>query len=420
MLYYIKIFSFLIKTGEIMEKGDKFEAIIEKNVFGGDGMCKAPDGMVIFVENSLESEKLIVEVTSIKRSFGRGKIVKILEPSPYRAENPCKYAKDCCNCKYLFTSFEYENQLKQKQLRDIVMQAFPEYENCIQPIVFGKNELHYRNKAVFHAHRVSKFLDLGYIKSDNVSVVDIPECLLLCDEIQEEYKKLRENQSIMHSLRDGMELTLRYESEKNKVHYWRNSPDLKASWLKEELICGSFSVPVGSFFQVNREVANLLIEKVTQLINDKGFETCYDLYCGSGFFAFAVASLCKKVTNIIGTEIDERAIECAKFNLKNFENIISKFIAGDAAKKLPEILGNVPENSIVIVDPPRTGLDAKAVQAINRSLNIKDLIYISCNPSSWVRDMIRLQKHGFKLKEVQAFNMFNKTGHFELFSYISR
>ncbi|MBQ9788411.1 MAG: hypothetical protein IJW31_02265 [Lentisphaeria bacterium] len=106
--------------------------------------------------------------------------------------------------------------------------------------------------------------------------------------------------------------------------------------------------------------------------------------------------------------------------MKDFTNVNSKFIAGDAAKKLPEILGNVPENSIVIVDPPRTGLDAKAVQAINRSLNIKNLIYISCNPSSWVRDVLRLQKHGFKLKEVQAFNMFNRTGHFEVFSYLDR
>ena len=106
--------------------------------------------------------------------------------------------------------------------------------------------------------------------------------------------------------------------------------------------------------------------------------------------------------------------------MKKFENIQSKFIAGDAAKKLPEILGSVPEKSIIILDPPRTGLDAKAVQAINRSLNIKNLIYISCNPSSWVRDVIRLGKHGFKLRQIQAFNMFNRTGHFEVFSYLER
>ena len=403
-----------------MEKGDKFEATIEKNVFGGDGMCKAPDGMVIFVANSLEGEKVVVKVEAIKRSFGRGKIIKLLEKSPHRQENPCKYANDCCNCKYLFTSFEYENILKQKQLQDIVNQAFPEYLSCIEPMVSAENDLHYRNKAVFHAHRVSKFLDLGYVKADNVSIVDIPECLLLAPEIQEEYNKIRENLSVMHSLRDGMELTLRYESGKNRVHYWRNTPDLKASWLREELCCGTFSVPLGSFFQVNREVANLLLEKVAEVINNQDIETFYDLYCGSGFFSFGVASMCKNIKNIVGTEIDERAIECAKFNLKPFENINSKFIAGDAAKKLPEILGNVPPKSMVMVDPPRTGLDAKAVQAINRSQNIKSLLYISCNPSSWVRDVLRMQKHGFKLQTVQGFNMFSRTGHFELFSLLTR
>lgn len=404
-----------------MEKGDKFEAIIEKNVFGGDGMCKAPDGMVVFVPNALVGEKLIIEITSVKRSFARASIIKIVESSPERIESMCKYSRECCNCKYLCTTFKHENELKQQQLIDIVQQAFPDYIDTIQPMISAQNEFYYRNKAVFHAHKVSTLLDVGYIKDDNISVIDIPECLLLKQEIQDEYTNLRNNLSVMHSLRDGMELTLRYESGKNKVMYWRNSPDLRASWLKEELECGSFSVPVGSFFQVNMEVANLLLNKVTQLVNQKKFSSIYDLYCGSGFFAFGCANKCDSVKNIVGIEIDERSIECAKFNLKAFaDKITTKFIAGDAAKKLPECLSNVGQNALVIVDPPRTGLDAKSTSAIAKSPNIKSLVYVSCNPSSWTRDIIRLQKNGFRLKEIQGFNMFSRTGHFELFSYLER
>ncbi len=403
-----------------MEVGEKFEAVIEKVVFGGDAMCKAPDGIVVFVANALPQEKMILKITQVKKNFARAKIFKMITPSPLRQEPQCPFSHLCTNCKYLATSFENENQLKHQQLVDIVKNSFPEALDKIEPMVFA-DEFFYRNKVTYHAHRVGKLLDLGYVKSDNVTVVDIDKCLLATNEINEEYAKIRENSSIMHSFNDGMQITLRYESVKNKTHFWRNSADSRASWLRENFSFGEFSVPLGSFCQVNLKVADALAQKVISIVQKSGIETFFDLYCGSGFFSTAIASSCTNINKIIGIESDAQAIECAKFNLKNYsEQIDCQFVAGDTAKKLPNLLNLLNEKSMLLVDPPRNGLDIKTLNAVGKSANLQKIIYISCNPSSWVRDIIRLKKYGYKLVEVQGFNMFSRTGHFELFSYLEK
>lgn len=403
-----------------METGDKFEAVIEKIVFGGDAFCKAPDGMVVFVANALVGERLLLEIKSVKKSFARAKILEIIEPSPDRIEPVCKYAGSCCNCKYLTMSFEAENKVKHSQLYDALERESPEDIKALADSVVSGAEFKYRNKVGFHAHRVGNLLDVGYVKSDNVSVFDVDKCLLLNDKIQAEYDRIRENISVMHSLRDGMEITLRYESGKDEVHFWRNSPDKRASWLREKLSCGMFSVPLGNFFQVNNEIADKLLKKTAQCVAESNAQELLDLYCGAGFFSFGCAAECSNIKRIYGVEIEESSIECAKFNLKNFENIQSTFFAGDSAKKLPDILKKLQNNTCVIVDPPRNGLDAKLPALLGKTENVKSVVYISCNLATWARDLHRLKKYGFNLKEVQGFNMFPRTGHFEIFSFWER
>lgn len=403
-----------------MDIGDKFEARIEKIVFGGDAFCRAPDGMVVFVANALVGELLLLEIKSIKKSFARAKIVKIVEPSPDRIEPVCPYANVCCNCKYLAMTFEEENKVKQFQIRDSLLRESPEDIDALADEIVSGAEFKYRNKVCFHAHRVSNQLDLGYIKADNVTAFDVDKCLLLCDEIQTEYDKIRSNISVMHSLRDGMEITLRYESGKNEVHFWRNSPDKRASWLREKLSCGMFSVPLGNFFQVNNEIADKLLETAADCVKSSGAEELLDLYCGAGFFSFGCAAKCPDIKRIYGVEIEPASIECAKFNLKSFENIESTFFAGDSARKLPDILKKLKNNSCVVVDPPRNGLDAKLPALLGKTEAVKSIVYISCNLATWARDLHRLKKYGFNLQKVQGFNMFPRTGHFEIFSYWTR
>ena len=403
-----------------MNTGDIFEARIEKTVFGGDAFCKAPDGMVVFVANALPGELLKLEIKSIKKSFAKAKILQIIEPSAHRIEPACPYANVCCNCKYLCCDFATENELKQSQLRDAILRESPSDIDALDENIVSAGEFKYRNKVEFHAHRVGNQLDVGYIKSDNVTAFDVEKCLLLKDEIQNEYDKIRSNISVMHSLRDNMKITLRYASGKNEVIFYRNSPDKRASWLREKLSCGLFSVPLGNFFQVNNEIADQLLSCAAGYVKSSGAEELLDLYCGAGFFSFGCAANCPDLKRIYGVEIEESSIECAKFNLKDFTNIQSTFFAGDSARKLPDILKKLSSNSCVIVDPPRNGLDAKVPSMLGKTAQIRSLVYVSCNLATWSRDLHRLKKFGFNLKNVRAFNMFPRTGHFEIFSYWCR
>ena len=163
-----------------MEPGDKFEARIEKTVFGGDAFCKAPDGMAVFVANALVGELLLLEIKSVKKSFARAKILKIIEPSPNRIEPICPYADVCCNCKYLTMSFEEENKVKHSQLRDAILRESPDDLQALDDKIISGKEFKYRNKVCFHAHRVGNLLDVGYVKADNVSVFDVAKCQNMC------------------------------------------------------------------------------------------------------------------------------------------------------------------------------------------------------------------------------------------------
>jgi 23S rRNA (uracil1939-C5)-methyltransferase len=307
--------------------------------------------------------------------------------------------------------------MKQEQLKDALLRESPEDIAALAPAIASGAEFHYRNKVCFHVHRVGNLLDVGYVKSDNVSVFDVDKCLLLNEKIQSQYDEIRSNISVMHSLRDGMELTIRYSSGKDEVTFWRNSPDKRASWLKEKLSCGMFSVPLGNFFQVNNEIADKLLETATACVAESKAQQLRDLYCGAGFFSFGCAAKCLNIKQIYGVEIEEASIECAKFNLKSFENIQSSFFAGDSAKKLPDILKKLHSDTCVIIDPPRNGLDAKLPAMLGKTEAVKSIVYISCNLATWARDLHRLKKYGFKLQKVQGFNMFPRTGHFEIFSY---
>ena len=142
-----------------------------------------------------------------------------------------------------------------------------------------------------------------------------------------------------------------------------------------------------------------------------------DAYAGSGLFGCAAAAA--QVPYIVGVEENELSAQTAKLNWQNFGAEKFDFFAGDAAEILPEILQNAPADAVAVFDPPRGGLDGKAVRALLKS-PLKKLIYISCHPATLVRDLGRLQQGGFAVKQVRMIDMFPRSAHFETFVQLSR
>ncbi len=190
------------------------------------------------------------------------------------------------------------------------------------------------------------------------------------------------------------------------IHYGRD-------YFFEELMGLKFKVKPFSFFQVNTRATEKLYETVKEFSGKINEKTIYDLYCGTGTIGIVMA---QDAAQVIGIEVVEEAVDTARenANLNGLDNCT--FIAGDVGDKL-NILNEKPD--LVIIDPPRPGIHKDALDKIIE-LNCRELIYVSCNPETLVRDLAKLQKSDYKVHEVKCVDMFPHTGHVESCARISK
>lgn len=396
-----------------MEIDTLFQCKIEKTILGGDGLARV-GGEVVFIPRTLPGEQVIARVTAQKSKFSRAKVERFGTISPHRIVPECPYFGRCPGCCYLHVNYPYETELKVAQLTDLLVQA--DIKAPMQSPVAPEPPLGYRNKIVLHVHKAKGQTMLGYVLSDNTTVTDIEACMLAHPEINAKLAQLRSDKSFLHSLHDGMDVTFRWTAD-NGVTFWRNRPACNATWLKEELPFGRLSVPCGSFFQVNPAGAAALTDEVASVIKEQKFARFIDLYAGVG--VFSAVALHAGIGEVLAIESDSAAAEAARFNLKNFGAKNPDVIAGDAAETLKNLEVASAADTLLTVDPPRCGLTPEVISSLNGSM-YQSLIYISCNPATWIRDAQKLHQGGFNLGKLRVINMFPRTEHFEIFSYWSR
>ena len=167
-----------------------------------------------------------------------------------------------------------------------------------------------------------------------------------------------------------------------------------------------FKISVFSFFQTNSLGAEVLYSKARDYIGETKDKLIFDLYSGTGTIAQILAPVAKKV---VGVEIIEEAVEAAKVNasLNNLDNCT--FIAGDVLKVIDE-LHDKPD--LIVLDPPRDGINPKTLQKII-NFGVDRMVYISCKPTSLARDLEMLQEQGYKVVKAAAIDQFPNTNHVE-------
>lgn len=199
-------------------------------------------------------------------------------------------------------------------------------------------------------------------------------------------------------------------------------------WITEEILGLKFKISVFSFFQTNTKGAEVLYSCARNYIYGKPAayrldnetdnfledKTVFDLYSGTGTIAQIIAPVAKKVT---GVEIVEEAVEAAKQNAEYNGLGNCEFIAGDVLKVLEEI-DEKPD--FIILDPPREGVNPKALKKICEEIKIPEMVYISCKPTSLARDITELQKYGYSARRLCCVDMFPQTGHIEAMVLIQR
>lgn len=209
---------------------------------------------------------------------------------------------------------------------------------------------------------------------------------------------------ILHTYNDSLADVV--QNDRTEVLYGRD-------YFYEELLGLRFKISPFSFFQTNSLGAEVLYSTARDYIGDTKDRVIFDLYSGTGTIAQILAPVARKV---VGVEIVEEAVEAARVNarLNGLDNCF--FLAGDVLKVIDE-LQDKPD--LIVLDPPRDGIHPKALQKII-DFGVEKIVYISCKPTSLVRDLEMLQGRGYKVEKCVGVDMFPGTGHVETVCLLSK
>ncbi|QQK08055.1 23S rRNA (uracil(1939)-C(5))-methyltransferase RlmD [Miniphocaeibacter halophilus] len=424
----------------------------------GQGVAKK-DNLVYFVEDVVVGETVDIEVIEKKKNFFIGKKIRTLKNSPYYIESNCKYSKECTGCSLLNTKYSKQLELKKELVKNQISRIGN--FNIENINIRGLEEPYYfRNKIEL---KVDENYKIGYYIKKSHKLVPIEECLVasktinnIMDRLLELIKKYKikgynrnkntgiiKNITIRSNYLDEIQLTITLSKDKfeNKeefideifkidevielyfsINNKKNSEvmgeKVKQYFSKKEFIDKvgelKFKISPKSFFQVNSLNTKNLYDIALKQMKLEGRENILDLYCGIGTTTLYFG---KNAKTAIGVEIVEDAVKDANINkkLNKINNV--EFVLGKSEEKIEKLLNN--NIDIVIVDPPRKGLDKKLVDILGRS-KIKKLEYISCNPATLSRDLKYLQEYGFKLQEIELCDMFPHTMHVEALALLTK
>jgi 23S rRNA (uracil1939-C5)-methyltransferase len=395
--------------------------------YGGDAMGRLEDNRAVFVPFGLPGERVRIRLTEEKRNFARGEIIEILDPSPLRIVPRCIHFGVCGGCHYQHLPYEEQLKAKREILRDQLTRIGKIETPPVHDAVPSASPWNYRNHVQFHLTEAGK---LGYVMSQTPKVFAVQECHLPEGSINAMWPQLEfepEMNIERVSLRSGVdeELMLVLESDSPEPPELEIEAGISVAHVFEEnavVVAGNdhlvirvlnrdFRVSAASFFQVNTAMAQKMVEHLLAHLPTNQSTVLLDVYSGVGLFSAFLAPKCQR---LIGIESSPSACEDFAVNLDEFENV--ELYEGFAEDAIPYL---ELEPDIVLVDPPRAGLDKNVVDGLLK-LNPKFIAYVSCDPSTLARDAGRLISGGYQLKQVTPFDLFPQTFHIESISFFEK
>lgn len=370
------------EVGAELAVGQRCNLSIRDIAFGGEGVARLGE-FVIFVPFVLTGETVEAEITELKKSFGRAKLVKVLTASGERVEPKCPYFMACGGCQYQHIGYTEQLRIKHKQISDL-FQRVGRLETFVEPVAPSPREYGYRNRIMIRTqwNKPEQKLNIGFIRYDNRFVEDIDHCPISEPEVSDGIKQVRANPPP----KGGLKVVLRKMPE-------------------------NWDVPQDSFFQNNFFLLPELVQTVRSYFQASGSRFLIDLYCGVGFFGIELSDVADA---FLGVELDKRAIQSARRNAANRGITNGDFQMGSADELLPHILQSFPpEATTVLIDPPRTGCPAASLNLL-RETRPNQILYVSCHPATLARDLNVLCADGvYEVKRVKPLDMFPQTQHVE-------
>ena len=463
------------------EVGQKLEIEIEKIVFGGEGLGRI-DGFAVFVPMSVPGDKLEIDIISVKKSYARGLITRIIEPSKDRIEDLSKVSfEDFDGCDFGMLKYEKQLEYKDKMLEEVLTKISGiDLENVQVGKIIGSDEkVNYRNKTAEPFFKKDGIIQTGFYSRKSHNVFLAKESLLkseiakiIIDKFlqkvnsfsgtKKEFKVFNEinntrflkqimvrnneknevmiivivnknsqyNQlsKILEEMYDENEciksVYISVKTEQNNVILGKNIHLFGSQYLEEEMEGLKFKIYPNSFFQINKKQALKLYDTAIEFLNEeknnknngKIYEkTVIDAFSGTGTIAMMLS---KNIKKVIGIESVESSTLAAK--LTSYENSIQnvEFVNGKVEKELPKILKRENIGAIVF-DPPRRGIEEIALKSVIKN-KIEKIVYISCNPATFARDVKILTENGYVLKKITPVDMFPQTAHIEVIGLLEK
>lgn len=393
---------------------------IDDVAYGGKGVARHA-GKVVFLYGVLPGEVVDARIVREAARFDEAELIAVHEASPQRVVPPCPLAGRCPGCRYQHATYAEELRLKQKQFADLLARLGGVSASVCEVPVGSALPLGYRNKIMLHAWRegAGEGLALGFFSEDNRTVLDVPVCLLASDRIRAHQEGLRRDADFMASLSTHNKVTVRETQADGVVHWVGATPGQGRPWLTERTAIGDLKVPRGGFFQVNPEVASVLLARVSAEIELQRPGEVLDLYTGVGIFALAAVRA--GVSRVTGIDYDGPAIEAARINASQLSGGAAvRFVAGPVSGRIASALRDCrADDACVIVDPPRMGMDKSVRDQLVRHRPAM-VVYVSCAPDTLARDLAHLTAAGYRVKRATLMDMFPRTSHFESLTVLRR
>lgn len=381
----------------------------------GRGIGKL-DGKIIFIHNALPNEIVSVKIIKDKKRYYEGIVTEYKKLSNKRIQPLCPYYDKCGGCDLMHLDYNDELKFKQEKIENIINQYVNENIK-INKIIESDNIYNYRNKLTLHINN-----KIGLYQKQSNDIIEIDKCLIVDDKINKiinDLKKYKINTKEIVIKASNKETMISYNGNISKIedlncsNIWENSKLIKGNgYIQEKIGNLTFQISPEAFFQVNTKQTKKLYDKIKVMANLSKNDQVLDLYCGTGTIGLYLSDACSKV---LGVEINEQAINNANNNKKinNIKN--AEFIVGDAKKVIKDIKF---KPSVIIVDPPRSGLFKGMVDDLIK-FNANKIIYVSCDPMTLARDLNILQEH-YEITEIQPVDLFPHTHHVECIAKLIR
>jgi 23S rRNA (uracil1939-C5)-methyltransferase len=381
------------------------------------------EGRAIFVPYALPGETVRAEVVEDKGRYAFAQLVEVLEPSPDRVEPPCPHfgPDGCGGCQWQHAGYPAQLRFKTEIVIDQLTRIGKIADPTVHSTLPDPSGWAYRNHAQFHPAKESQ---LGFQAAASNRTIPIDECPILHPLLSDLYATLdidtqglrrlslragtqTGEQMLVFEMNDDMPPGLEIDLPVSCVLLLSDGQHANLighNHITEVVAGHAYRISAPSFFQVNTPQTEQLVRLVNGFLNLRGSETVLDGYCGVGLFT---AHLAERAGLVIGIEVAPTAVDDLLENTADFDNV--DVIQGPVEAVLPDL--DMPIDAVVI-DPPRTGLDRFALDALVEH-HPSRLVYVSCDPATLARDAQRLAAAGYRLVEVQPVDMFPQTYHTE-------